>query len=64
MQCYKLLRDVTEKCIKLELPSEMVLFPLQEVEEDIFILWWENIEVKPDIGFEVDSYFYKMTETE
>ena len=64
MQCYKLLRDVTEKCIKLELPSEMVLFPLQEVEEDIFILWWENIEVKPDIGFEVDSYFYTMTETE
>lgn len=64
MQVYKLMQDFSEYCFKLELDSEFILFPLQEVEEDIFILWWENIETRPAADFEVDSYFYTMTETE
>lgn len=64
MQVYKLMQDFSEYCFKLELDSEFILFPLQEVEEDIYILWWENIETRPAADFEVDSYFYSMTETE
>ena len=64
IQVYKLMQDFSEYCFKLELDSEFILFPLQEVEEDIFIIWWENIETRPAADFEVDSYFYTMTETE
>jgi hypothetical protein len=64
MQVYNLLRYVTERAIELDVDSPFTLFPLQEVEEDIFILWWENIEIKPNMDIEVDSYFYEMTETE
>jgi hypothetical protein len=63
-QCYKLLQDFHKYCFDNDLDSEFTLFPLQEVEEDIFILWWENIETKPAVEFEVDSYFYTMTEKE
>ena len=64
MQVYKLMQDFSEYCFKLELDSEFILFPLQEVEEDIFVLWWENIETRPAADFDVDSYFYSMTEIE
>jgi hypothetical protein len=63
-QVFKLMQDFSEYCFKLELDSEFILFPLQEVEEDIFVLWWENIETRPAADFDVDSYFYSMTEIE
>ena len=58
------MQDFSAYCFKNDLESEFTLFPLQEVEEDIFVLWWENIETRPYEDFDTGNYFDTMTETE
>lgn len=59
-----LMQDFSAYCFENDLESEFTLFPLQEVEEDIFVLWWENIETRPYEDFDTGNYFDTMTETE
>ena len=63
-QVFKLMQDFSKYCFENDLESEFILFPIQEVEEDIYILFWDSVETRPEADFPIDSYFFDMTETE
>jgi len=63
-QVFKLMQDFSKYCFENDLESEFILFPIQEVEEDIYILFWDSVETRPEAEFPIDSYFFDMTETE
>jgi len=63
-QVFKLMQDFSQYCFENDLESEFILFPIQEVEEDIYILFWDSVETRPEADFPIDSYFFDMTETE
>ena len=64
VKVFELMQDFSKYCYENDLESEFTIFPLQEVEENIFVLWWENIETRPDEDFDTGNYYDTMTETE